>query len=78
LVYLKASLLLTTLLGHGPITILRIIGIGEVVGLIGAKKRKFLGSPNIVPMYNCVFLNVVDGTWTNQDCNTPQCYICSY
>uniref|UniRef100_A0A914CHC2 C-type lectin domain-containing protein n=1 Tax=Acrobeloides nanus TaxID=290746 RepID=A0A914CHC2_9BILA len=27
---------------------------------------------------NCVVLNPSDGSWSNQDCSTQRCYICSY
>uniref|UniRef100_A0A914CLI6 C-type lectin domain-containing protein n=1 Tax=Acrobeloides nanus TaxID=290746 RepID=A0A914CLI6_9BILA len=27
---------------------------------------------------NCVVLNSSDGSWSNQDCSTQRCYICSY
>uniref|UniRef100_A0A914EMZ6 C-type lectin domain-containing protein n=1 Tax=Acrobeloides nanus TaxID=290746 RepID=A0A914EMZ6_9BILA len=27
---------------------------------------------------SCVVLNPNDGSWTNQACDIPQCYICSY
>ena len=40
--------------------------------------KENLGYPSQDATAGCTVLNANDGTWTNQACSTPQCYICSY
>jgi hypothetical protein len=37
-----------------------------------------LGYPNPDSNADCTVINSNDGTWTNQACDIPECYICSY
>ena len=81
--YSKVIIFQIILTGLGSIMIQMHIGIGEAVDFykilcLNSCSLNILGSPSQTSNAGCVVLNANDGTWTNQACDTPQCYICSY
>jgi hypothetical protein len=49
---------------------------GNIIDFVG-KSFDFIGNPTNDPSSSCALIDQNSGTWLNQDCNTPQCYICA-
>ena len=49
---------------------------GNTIESVG-KSFDFVGNPTNDPSSSCALIDPNSGTWLNQDCNTPQCYICA-